>query len=40
MVDAMVEAAIDRDLAISLLEQVWPEEAIYEIPDAGPENEN
>lgn len=33
-VDAMVEAqGMDRDLAIGVLEQLWPETAIYQLED-------
>lgn len=29
----MTEYGMDRDLAISCLEQIWPEEAIYNIDE-------
>ena len=32
-VDQLVrECEMDRDLAISVLEQIWPDEIIYELP--------
>lgn len=29
----MTDAGVDADLAVSVLEQLWPETAIYELPD-------
>ncbi len=31
-VSEMVESGIDQDLAVSILEQLWDEQSIYDIP--------
>lgn len=37
VINHMVDRGMDEDLAITLLETVWPENAIYEIPSLMPE---
>jgi hypothetical protein len=31
-VQELIAVGLDRDLALAVLEQLWPEDAIYEIP--------
>lgn len=32
-INEMVSAGFDRDLALSILEQLWKEDAIYSLPE-------
>jgi hypothetical protein len=36
-VKGMIGLGLDADLALSVLEQLWPEQAIYDIPMDGDE---
>jgi hypothetical protein len=35
-VDHLVRAGLDRDLAVTFLEQLMPEDEMYELPDDEP----